>query len=111
MSLTPEELDLIRKVYMEGTGADLSEEELDEAADLLKQSPEVEEAYAWGSDCPYSCTIHGVPGAYLVMAPELDDDGPFATLEEARNALYGNGLDLYSTEEEVWAWAEAEGLI
>lgn len=47
------------------------------------QAPILKEISAEQSKGVYTISIHGIPGAYWVFAPEFDDEGVFSSLSEA----------------------------
>lgn len=66
----------------------LSDEEWAELEDvclevLRNDAPIVKEIDAEQSKGVYTISIHGVPGAYWVFAPEFDNEGVFSTLSDA----------------------------
>lgn len=50
---------------------------------IQNEAPIVKEIDAEQSKGIYTISIHGIPGAYWVFAPEFDDEGIFSTLSEA----------------------------
>lgn len=50
---------------------------------LRNEAPIVKEIDAEQSKGVYTISIHGIPGAYWIFAPEFDVEGVFSTLEEA----------------------------
>ncbi len=50
---------------------------------LRNEAPIVKEIDAEQSKGVYTISIHGIPGAYWVFAPEFDIEGVFSTLSEA----------------------------
>lgn len=66
---------------------DLECDELHDACSdvLFNDAPMVESFDSAQSNGPYTVSIHGVPGAYFVTAPEFSPAGAFSTLEDARN--------------------------
>jgi hypothetical protein len=80
--------------YVDGALLQKAEAELDDdewlmlrcAANdaVLNEGPIVEQYWARGSFGPFPVDVKGVPGVYLVCAPDFDHEGPFPTVERAR---------------------------